>query len=73
MTLNEELLATWPPTVTENGPDEAPDGTTAKALESLQLTIAAFTPCSATVLVPCVAPKSVPVMVTKVPTIPDDG
>jgi hypothetical protein len=60
-------------TVTENGPDNAPGGTTATMLVLLQFATAALVALSATVLVPCVAPKRVPVIVTKVPTIPDDG
>ena len=73
VTVNEPLVATGPLTVTEKGPDNAPAGTTATMLVSFQLATAALVALSATVLVPCVAPKFVPVIVTKVPILPDDG
>ena len=42
-------------------------------LVPLQLVGVAAVPLNVTVLVPCVAPKFVPVIVTEVPTAPDVG
>jgi hypothetical protein len=42
-------------------------------LVSLQLATAALLAFRETVFVPCAAPKFAPEIVTKVPTIPDDG
>ena len=42
-------------------------------LVALQLVGVATAPLNVTVLVPCVAPKLVPVIVTDVPTIPEFG
>jgi hypothetical protein len=66
------LLAT-PPTVTTTFPVVAPAGTGATMLVALQLVGTAPTPLNATVLVPCVAPKFVPAIVTDAPTNPDVG
>src|SRR6266567_4952732 len=66
------LLAT-PPTVTTTFPVVAPLGTAATMLVALQLVGVAAAPLNVTVLVPCVAPKLVPAMVTDVPTAPDAG
>jgi hypothetical protein len=66
------LLAT-PPTVTTTFPEVAPVGTVTVMLVALQLVGVATVPLNVTVLVPCVAPKFVPVMVTIVPTGPDVG
>jgi hypothetical protein len=66
------LLAT-PPTVTTTFPVVAPAGTGTTMLAALQLVGVAVTPLNFTVLVPCVAPKFVPLIVTCVPTGPDDG
>jgi hypothetical protein len=66
------LLAT-PPTVTTTFPLVAPAGTAAVMLVALQLVAVAETPLNFTVLVPCVAPKLAPVMVTDAPTKPDVG
>jgi hypothetical protein len=66
------LLAT-PPTVTTTFPVVAPAGTAATMLAALQLVAVAVTPLNLTVLVPCVAPKFAPAIVTGVPTIPDVG
>jgi hypothetical protein len=66
------LLAT-PPTVTTTLPDVAPAGTVATMLVALQLVVVAAVPLNVTVLVPCVAPKFAPVIVTGVPTNPDVG
>jgi hypothetical protein len=54
-------------------PIAAPAGTGTVILVSLQLVGAPFTPANETKLVPCVAPKNVPVMVTKVPAGPELG
>jgi hypothetical protein len=66
------LLAT-PPTVTTTLPVVAPAGTGATMLVALQLVGVAAVPLNFTVLVPCVAPKFVPAIVTDVPTNPDAG
>src|SRR5713101_1203559 len=66
------LLAT-PPTVTTTFPVVAPLGTGAAMLVPLQLVGVANVPLNVTVLLPCVAPKFVPVIVTDVPTTPDVG
>ena len=42
-------------------------------LVALQLVGVATVPLNVTVLVPCVAPKFVPVIVTEVPTVPEFG
>jgi hypothetical protein len=42
-------------------------------LVALQLVTVAATPLNVTVLVPCVAPKVVPVIITDAPTNPDVG
>src|SRR5271165_3947366 len=66
------LLAT-PPTVTTTFPVVAPAGTGATMLVALQLVAVAVVPLNLTVLVPCVAPKFAPVIVTDAPTNPDVG
>ena len=66
------LLAT-PPTVTTTFPVVAPLGTGAMMLVALQLVGVAAVPLNFTVLVPCVAPKLTPVIVTDVPRTPDVG
>jgi hypothetical protein len=66
------LLAA-PATVTTTGPEATPAGTGATMPVSPQLVGVAMTPLKATVLVPCVAPKLVPVTVTDVPTGPEAG
>jgi hypothetical protein len=66
------LLAT-PPTVTMTFPVAAPAGTGATMLVALQLVGIAVTPLNFTVLVPCVAPKFVPAIITEVPTGPEAG
>jgi hypothetical protein len=66
------LLAA-PDTVTTTFPVVAPAGTGATMLVALQLVGVAAVPLNCTVLVPCVAPKFVPVIVTDVPTAPDVG
>jgi hypothetical protein len=66
------LLAS-PPTVTTTLPVVAPDGTGTAMLVADQLVGVAVVPLNFTVLVPCVAPKFVPVIVTDVPTAPVVG
>ena len=66
------LLAT-PPTVTTTFPVVAPVGTAATMLAVLQLDGVAAVPLNFTVLMPCVAPKFAPLIVTDAPTTPDDG
>ena len=66
------LLGT-PPTVTTTYPGVAPAGTVTTMLVALQLVGVAAVPLNFTVLVPCVAPKFVPVIVTDVPANPDVG
>jgi hypothetical protein len=63
------LLAT-PPTVTTTLPVVAPVGTGTSMLVALQFVGVATVLLKATVLVPCVAPKFVPVIVTVAPTGP---
>jgi hypothetical protein len=57
-----------PPTVTTTLPVVAPGGTGAMMLVALQLEGDATVPLKLTVLVPCVAPKFAPAIVTEVPT-----
>jgi hypothetical protein len=66
------LLAT-PPTVTTTFPVVAPAGTFTPMLVALQLVGVAAIPLNVTVLVPCVPPKSAPMIVTGVPMTPDVG
>src|SRR5260221_4839778 len=66
-------LPARPPTVTTTFPVVAPAGTGATMLVALQLVGVATVPLNLTVLVPCVAPKFAPVIVTEVPTSPDVG
>ena len=51
-------------------PVVAPVGTVTVMLVALQAVAVAAVPLNFTVLVPCVAPKFVPVMTTVVPTVP---
>jgi hypothetical protein len=66
------LLAT-PPTVKTTLPVVAPEGTGTTIFVALQLVGVAVVPLNLTVLVPCVAPKFVPLTVTEVPTAPEVG
>src|SRR5215472_16677535 len=66
------LLAT-PLTVTTTLPVVAPLGTCTPTLVAAQLVTDAAVPLKLTVLLPCVAPKFVPVSVTAVPTGPLTG
>src|SRR5207302_5302836 len=61
------------PSVTRAFPAVAPVGTGATMLVALQLVGVAAVPLNVTVLVPCVAPKLAPVIVTGVPRTPDVG
>src|SRR5882762_803570 len=61
------LLAT-PPTVTTTLPVVAPAGTGAVMLVALQAVGVAAVPLNVIVLVPCVAPKLAPAILTEVPT-----
>jgi hypothetical protein len=66
------LLAT-PPTVTTTLPVVAPAGTGTAMLVALQLVGVAPIPLKVTLLVPWVAPKFAPVIVTGVPSTPNVG
>jgi len=66
-------LLARPPTVTTTFPVVAPAGTGVTIAVGLQLVGVAAVPLKVTVLVPCVAPKLVPVIVTDVPIGPEVG
>jgi hypothetical protein len=66
------LLAT-PFTVTTTFPVVAPDGTVTTICVSFHVVTGTLALLSVTVLVPCVAPKLVPIIVTDVPTAPEVG
>jgi hypothetical protein len=66
-------LLAWPPTVTTTLPVVAPAGTGTLMLVALQLVGVAVVPPNVTVLVPWLAPKFTPAIVTGVPTGPDAG
>jgi len=69
-----KLLLATPPTVTTTFPVVAVAGTKTTMLVGLQLPAApADTPPNATVFVPCVTPKFVPIIVTKLPVGPEGG
>jgi hypothetical protein len=68
--VNGKPLLARPPTVTTTLPVVAPDGTGTTMLVADQLEGVAAVPLNVTVLVPCVAPRFVPVIVTTVPTDP---
>jgi len=72
-TVNCMLLLLRPPIVTRTGPVEAPVGTEAVILVSLQLVAEAATLLNKTVLLPWVVPKPLPVIVTAVPIDPEVG
>jgi hypothetical protein len=71
--VKDVLVTAWPFTVTENGPDVEPGVTTAAMLVSLQSETETAVPLRETVLVPCIAPKLVPEIVTTLPIFPDVG
>jgi len=73
ITVNEIPLLTWPWTVTLTGPVVAPAGAEAVMLVADQAAGVAGVPLNATTLLPCEAPKFVPVNVTVVPLGPDVG
>ncbi len=73
VTVKSTPLLGRPPTVTTTLPEVAPEGTGTVMLEALQLEGVARVPLKATVLVPCVAPKFEPEMMTDVPTGPEVG
>jgi hypothetical protein len=66
-------LLALPPTVTTTLPVVAPLGTGTEILLLLQLVGGAGVLLNVTVLLPCVAPKFVPVMVTAIPAAPEVG
>ena len=66
-------LLARPPTVTTTGPVDAPSGTSTVTAVAVQVVGTATMPLIVTVLVPCVAPKLVPTIVTGVPIKPDGG
>jgi hypothetical protein len=74
-TVNDLLVLLFTPdTVTRTVPVVAPVGTMATMLVALQLVMeVAVVPLNVTVLVPCVAPKPVPAIVTDAPTAPEVG
>jgi len=69
-TVNVIPLLWTPPTVTTTGPVVAPAGTEVMMLVAFQFETVAEVPLKVTVLVPCVAPKLVPVMVSETPAAP---
>src|SRR5438445_1717314 len=73
VTVNETPLLASPPTVTTTFPVVAPVGTGTTMLVADQLVGVAAVPLNVTVLLPCVAPKFVPVIVTAVATGPFVG
>jgi hypothetical protein len=73
LTVNVTPLLAVPPTVTTTLPVVAPLGTGAVMLVALQAVGVAAAPLKVTVLVPWLAPKFVPVIVTGVVTAPEGG
>src|SRR5438445_8225287 len=69
-TVNVTPLLATPLTVTTTLPVVAPAGTGTTMLVADQLVGVAVVPLNFTVLVPCVAPKLVPVIVIEAPTAP---
>src|SRR5204863_332392 len=70
ITVNETPLLASPPTVTTTLPVVAPAGTGTTMLVADQLVGVAVVPLNVTVLVPLVAPKVAPAIVTAAPTTP---
>src|SRR6267378_3044739 len=64
-------LLGMPDTVTTAYPEFAPEGTVTVILVAFQLVAVAVVPLNATVLLPCVEPKFVPVIVTEAPMSPE--
>ncbi len=73
MTVKATPLLATPPTVTTTFPVVAPPGTVTEMPVALQLVGVAAVPLKVTVLVPCDAPKFVPLIATGVPTEPEFG
>jgi hypothetical protein len=73
LTVKVTPLLAWLPTVTTTLPVVAIAGTVVAMLVALQLVTVAAAPLNVTVLVPCVAPKFVPVIATTDPTGPEVG
>ena len=73
VTVKLATLLFSPATVTNTFPTVALEGTGATMLVSLQVVGVVAAPAIVTVLVPCDAPKSVPVIVTEVPIGPAFG
>src|SRR5256712_571683 len=73
VTVKLTALLAAPPTVTTTFPVVAPAGTGTTMLVALQLVAVAVVPLNLTLLVPCVAPKFAPAIVTDVPINPDVG
>src|SRR4051812_36978177 len=73
VTVYVNALLARPPTVTTTFPVVAPAGTGTTMLLADQVVGVAFVPLKVTVLVPVVAPKFVPAMVTDVPAGPVAG
>jgi hypothetical protein len=73
VTVNATPLLATPPTVTTTFPVVAPAGTTTTMLVALQFVGVAAVPLKVSVLLPCDAPKFVPVIVTDVPATPEAG
>src|ERR1019366_8288699 len=72
-TVNAAPALATPLTVTTTLPEVAPTGTGTTIDPALQLVGVAAVPLNVTVLVPWLAPKFVPVIVTSVPTVLDAG
>ncbi len=72
-TVKLTALLARPPKVTTTFPVVAPVGTGTAMLVALHEVGVAAVPLNVTVLVPCVAPKFVPAMVTEAPIGPDVG
>src|SRR5262249_30590197 len=70
VTVNDTPLLARPPTVTTTLPVVAPAGTGTAMLVADHVVGVAAVPLNVTVLVPFVAPKFVPLIVTEVPTGP---
>ena len=73
VTVKLEPLLAWPLTVTTTFPVVAPTGTGTTIVVAFQLVGVPVVPLNVTVLLPWVAPKLVPLMVTEVPTGPEVG
>ena len=73
VTVKAILLLTTPFTVTFTFPVAAPPGTVVAILVELQVVAVAATPLNVTLFPPAPAPKFVPLIVTGIPTGPDDG